>query len=329
MNLTTRPTQPGDLRECLPLIADRAFYKKTDLPRLLSFWRYLLKERLTHSIIVEDSERPVDDRIVFFGLSLFVSDEFVQEAKSSLPPPLPRRLFERWLKGRRVFLNRKEIASHHSGTGLNLFGVYYGFKELPPTELPLVNAKMMEAFYQVHSGYQIKEYTVNVFGDETVADVLQHDFVLWRDYRECPPGLLPEGLPGPRLMGANRDQCRKPKSMYSIFRLFYAPAPRFHFSNGEKDVLERALSGETDQEISKTFHLSLWAIKKRWQGLYEKVELLDPKLLTPQKNNQPLPEENSKIERRRYFLDYLRNHLEEIRPTLNPRRKNAAAGKGA
>jgi DNA-binding CsgD family transcriptional regulator len=324
MNLTTRPTLPGDLKECLPLIADRAVYKKEDIPRLLSFWHYLLKKRLTHSVVVEDSEKPAGDRIVFFGLTLFVSDEFIQEAKTSLPPPLPRRLFERWLKGRRVFLNRKEIASHHSGAGLNLFGVYYGFKPLPPSELPLVNAKMMESFYQIHSGYRIKEYTVNVFGAEAVADVLQHDFVVWRDYREGPPGPLPEGPSGPYLMGASRENCREPKSMYSIFRLFHPPAPRFHFSPGEKDVLERALFGETDQEISKSLHLSLWAIKKRWQGAYERIEKGDPKLLGPKKDGPDTFPDSPKAERRRYFLDYLRQHLEEIRPTLGPRRKNAA-----
>lgn len=327
--LNTRPTQPQDFSECFGLIEERAYYTPAEQPRLLSFWRYLLKGRMTHSIVVEDVESPLGQRLLFFGMTTFVTDEFIREVRTMLPPPLSHRLFERWLKGRRCFLNRKEIARGNSGEGLNLVLLHTGWKQGLPDDVKLsVDFRVMDAFFRVHSGFQIKEYLRDIFTEGHRMVLQNHDARLRREYAGPFPS-LPDGSLWPLcLMGVKRDEGTRPTGRASLLNLFHGSRPRFGFTQGEKDVLEKALEGETDQAISKSLRLTLWAIKKRWQGVYEKVEKLHARLLMPKSSRLTDRPESSKVERRRYFLEYLREHLEEIRPTLSLPRKKAALGPG-
>lgn len=86
--------------------------------------------------------------------------------------------------------------------------------------------------------------------------------------------------------------------------LFFAQKPRFRFSFGEQRLLELALLEASDDQASKELCLSPDAIKKRWRSIYQKVET-DPELLG---------ESESGVARRRTLLNYLRQHLEELRP---------------
>jgi hypothetical protein len=71
MNLSFRPTQPKDLKECLPLAKDIPFFTKAEYPRLIAFWTELLKDRMMYSAVVEDHGRPVGQRILAFRMHLF------------------------------------------------------------------------------------------------------------------------------------------------------------------------------------------------------------------------------------------------------------------
>lgn len=277
MHLAYRPTGPKDLAESFNLIKDRLFYPKQDQPRLFAFWRYLLKNRMALSTVVEDSERPAGKKICAFGMSLFVQDEFARQAQTVLDLPFSRRAFESWLKDRRVFLNRKEIAQHNSKDTLNLFVLHYGWEPRPSEEAVLLNAKFIESFFHIHSGYQIKEFLTENLTPEETAIILNHSLFLRWSFPEYDPA---GARPFPHtLTGARREEYDSPQKMYAFALLLHAQRPRFSLSQGEKDVLERVLLGETDQETARSLHLTIWAIKKRWQGIYGKVDMADAGLL--------------------------------------------------
>ena len=93
--------------------------------------------------------------------------------------------------------------------------------------------------------------------------------------------------------------------------------PRFHFRPGQKKILLEALRGETDEGIAETLGISLWTIKKRWQAIYDKVLEKDPDLLTENMSKGPKKvgsEAGKSKQRRRFLLEYLRHHPEEIGP---------------
>jgi hypothetical protein len=72
------------------------------------------------------------------------------------------------------------------------------------------------------------------------------------------------------------------------------------------------LLGESDEEIAKSLGISLITVKKRWQGIYDKVERVDAELLAEASQEN---QENGKMkQRRRYLLKNLRDHPEELWP---------------
>jgi DNA-binding CsgD family transcriptional regulator len=214
-------------------------------------------------------------------------------------------------------LNRKEIAAHNSKGGLNLVVTHYGIEQRPMQEFIALNGKFIESFFYLHSGYQIKEFLTENFTPEDTAITLSHSLFIRRTYPEYVPGNKPS-FPH-TLVGARREEFNDREKMFAFALLLHSQPSRFGFSQGEKDVLERALLGETDQEIARSLHFTVWAVKKRWQGIYEKVENTNTSLFTPKDTGSE--EENQKVERRRLLLDYLRTHLEEIRPTLKVLKK--------
>jgi hypothetical protein len=81
--------------------------------------------------------------------------------------------------------------------------------------------------------------------------------------------------------------------------------------------------GETCEKLATSLSLSPWTVKKRWAVIYERVTDVDSELLPP-----PIAcgarASSRGAERRRHLLNYLRQHLEELRPyepLLPPQRR--------
>jgi DNA-binding CsgD family transcriptional regulator len=99
----------------------------------------------------------------------------------------------------------------------------------------------------------------------------------------------------------------------NVAGLFIYTAPRFHFSRSQRALLQHALMGETCERVAASLSLSPWTVKKRWRAIYERVMDVDNELLPP-----PIAYgvhvSSRGEERRRHLLNYLRQHLEELRP---------------
>jgi DNA-binding CsgD family transcriptional regulator len=91
--------------------------------------------------------------------------------------------------------------------------------------------------------------------------------------------------------------------------LFNAPAPRFGFAPAEQRVLLRALLGETNREVASELGLSVQTVNKTWESAIRRIEMIAPCLLAAQE-----PDGKRGGEKRRHVLDYLRYHMEELRP---------------
>ena len=70
--------------------------------------------------------------------------------------------------------------------------------------------------------------------------------------------------------------------------------------------------GETCETLATSLSLSPWTVKKRWRAIYERVADIDRDLLPPSIAYGPTSSRGA--ERRRQLLNYLRQHVEELRP---------------
>ena len=78
-------------------------------------------------------------------------------------------------------------------------------------------------------------------------------------------------------------------------------------------MLSSALTGATDEHLSRTLDISIPAIKKTWASIYRRVADHMPELVPDAFQSDAGGAPPGK-EKRRELLGYLREHPEELRP---------------
>jgi len=339
-----RPVQLGDLEECFDCIRDGfAFREEGARQQLQSMWRELLQRGMMTAAVIEDRSAPLGQRIVWFCSKVYLTDTYAHSLIRGELPPLPsRQIFDLWrCKQPLPLLSQAEIRRINSvpayGEGVTLLVLHYGAPSaLFYSDRWLEVAGNLIAFTEYFTGgYRTRELLEEFYEEYTWSMAQGAGFTLRTDYAGDPgcQGQTHLG-PQPRLYGVNATEANAlPGTLASaIFR--YQP-PRFFFKLSEQELLLSALLGDTDEETSAHLNVAYVTIKKRWQGIYERVEQVMPEIFTvsdlktpkPVETTQPvaLPMMRRGPEKRRYLLTYLRHHFEELRPVV-PRESHLSEG---
>ncbi len=323
MSLTFRATQPKDFPQCLEISQERFLFKTPESRKeLFGFWRKILDDRSVMSIVVEENDGLAGKSIVGFLMSFFAADDFAREMRTTLPPFLAPQVMKRWKKRdkRGPFLNHKALAQQNARGALNITTLHYGVEPRETFELEaLIRIKIPEAHLSLYGGYQIGQYLHEVYGLNNRDIMSQAGCLIRRDYADFLESPLTRDH-RPFLMGINREEGMKKPNFIGV--IFSFAAPRLDFSFGEQAVLEKAFLGEIDKNIAPALGLTVWAVDKRWQGIYAKVEKVDHSILGPMGKKNDAEYQKT---RRKYLLDYLRTQLEELRPyAKTPQNKKTA-----
>ena len=305
---------PTDLVHCAELLPP-GFRAPGPVQRhLIELWGRLLAGEARTFPIFEDLERAYPASIEGFGLSVFVSDRFLAEFCASPQPYVSALLYERMLAGDDVVLTPEQLVRANATTGINVLSLHFGLRnhDLSDARTAQVLTTMGAAFYFFHGGYRISTLTAEVYGAAAAAYMAAGGFRLTEDFQKRSPGTFADLPPDqyPYLFMLRREWV-EPAAVNPLTHLFYAPAPRIGFSATERRVLERALLNETDGSIARNLGISDDTVKKTWRNIYERVG---------RNAGYLLPEERRTAaggrgqEKRRHLLEYLRTHLEELRP---------------
>lgn len=307
-----------DLANCYALHESlRLPYAETSRRILPEIWRTLLCTGAMKLFLVEDRAKPVGSRVVSFNAIIFVTDEFRLEARLTLPPYLGIEFARRYLSRQLPVLNREGIARANAGDGLNIMMCFEGWAQdgFSSEQFLATREKQSEAFHLTLRGYRIKEFLTDPIGTERSQWMLDAGAHLRRDYSEyfrknrLP---IPESSRRPCLVGLTKEEAlAHPGS--NIASLFIYTAPRFQFSRSQRALLRHAIMGETHEKLARSLSLSPWTVKKRWRAIYERVMDVDNELLPPSIAYGTHVSSRGE-ERRRHLLNYLRQHLEELRP---------------
>ncbi len=284
---------------------------------LAGAWHAWLRDGVMQMTVLEDAHRPPDDRRIAFGSSIFVSAEFAEEAKTTLPPPLAEQVIHHWHAGRSPVLSMDAVREANSGPGLTLLVLCIGWlPRLSAEELRWAKAKLLEALLFFHSGYLLNEVLQEVYSEDerdrgqAAGAFVKNDYAA---FYAAHPDLLPLPEHRPFLMGGSRAETRDGSYLSPLF--FYRP-PHFYFKTGEQELLCLALLDCDDEAAASELHLSPSTIQKRWRMIYERVMLAEPEFF-------PAGSADSGTRgaaKRHRLLAYLRGHLEEMRPVHAPRR---------
>ena len=284
---------------------------------LPEMWCTLLLKGAMQFCLVINRAKPVGSQIVSFSAVVFVTDEFCTEARSKLFPYVGVELARRNLSRQSPILNREEVARANAVDGLNVMVCFEGWAHdsLSPDQVLAARAKQHDALHLALSGYHIKEFLANPIGVNTTQWMLDAGARFGGDYSNYFRKhhlRKPEPSRGPSLVGLTKAEAlAHPGSNLSA--LFIYTPPRFRFNRSQRVLLRHALMGETCDQVAASLSISAWTVKKRWQAIYERVEDIDTDLLPPAIACGSRASSRG-TERRRPLLNYLRQHLEELRP---------------
>jgi hypothetical protein len=184
---------------------------------------------------------------------------------------------------------------------MDFFG-NFGVIDLADAELANFWAVNHEGYHFSHFGYNYQAMWHEVLHPHHVAELQTQGLHIDRQL------MLADGETATVLRLTAEEALADPYRRFCA--LFFPPKPCFHFSSGEQMLLEYALLECSDADATYGLHLSVDAVKKRWRSIYQKVDLMNPELLSGA---------DSGSARRRSLLHYLRHHLEELRPYREPK----------
>lgn len=307
--------QRGDIPECVdilrnhPVVGPRYGKAIEELPAALS----LLLESDAQTTSVMFSEERTTAPICWIGISVFVTDDFLDDLKK--PPHfwVGAELASRLVRGRSPLLTGKEVREANSQGGLNLLcweGTTRGGSELNGEWLRF----MMSTFIEKHRGYLWKEIiAAQPESMDYLLLALNTGARFWDPltgaYTSARRETLADVLHKPHVLGVSRDMDRGELMGSWAGALFDYHPPVVGLSQSEQRLLTFALTGLTDEHLADALGISLSAVKKQWISIHRRVQDAKPELISTD-----VPASGRGKEKRRRLLAYLRGHPEELRP---------------
>lgn len=333
-----RLVQEEDLPACLDLFDrnGRCWLSprvREHLPRLWADWLAQDRRYPKSFVVWEDLRTPHGPRIEAVGTSHFVRDEVYDTLMQTPRPYLMDRLYGMVLDGHQPFLDQRETAHANAGEGLSLLMPLYLQREHDLTHpdsqrlMPLGPA----AWYFCHAGYNVRRLLGEVYGRPGGAYMSAGGFRLAHVFdapQDLPPGLPPDSEPHQHVLD-RKDLPPGAINPLSLW-LLHAQAPSLGLSPSLQTVAVYALQGDTDRAIAARLGISADAVKQAWRGILRAVSQHLPDLggeAAGAGMGDGTPVRGA--EHRRIVIEYLRQHMEELRPWADPRRGAASVRHGA
>jgi hypothetical protein len=317
MRLTYRRARKGDFDEF-----HRAFFMyardnqalRADLERE---WNVFHANAMTQSMIVDDIDRAIGRRMVGIAQMAFVTDGLVKFLMSD-PTPYAKVHASRVLPdGSWPLVTEERARIANSGCGLNVLATRWEWEVERSTvdERRSVREYLAARFALFYEGYNFNRLIMESIGREGLTLALNSGFRLLTDYskhwRGSPNDHLHDNQP--YLSIALREESAAQEGTF-VSHYFSYRQPHLHLKPHECELLWLALLGIPDFRAAGELFITPDAVKKRWDSIYARVQDSAPEIL-PEGRDDDKPVRGTA--KRDILLRYLREHLEEIRPTVN------------
>lgn len=316
--MLSHPMTAKDVQTCVELLAahpvERHRYGQL-LKYLPTVWKNLLRTDSIISSVMKDTETGASHPQAF-GVSAFVTDEFLQRCKTPHPRWIGRELVRQISRGDSPVLTPKEIREANSRDGLNL--VAWTGHVCPVREEDRIRwlTELSNAFMQEHRGFRVKEAVTQPVDAVGLRVVLNSGPFLWHSgdgcYKEAGDLNLDKLICSPFIVGINRELAACYMGTWTS-TLFLYNSPRIFLRPAEQTLLRSALKGLTDEELSNELGLSLSFVKKTWHSIYVRAAEKVPDLHLDRTDGLFIRRGREKKQR---VLAYVRNYPEELRPIL-------------
>ena len=275
------------------------------------------------ALTVFEDEEPAGLRVSSFAGGLFARDEVVAAYLAAPYPGLLSAMLDGLGRGEQPLLTLEEIRKANSGPGLNLlvFPIPLGTLDWHDARLERLRRLAPQAFVRAIGGHRLRAIYYEVFDDD-VATYLQaggyrllHDWASHAGTDFIPPGCRP------RMLRLTADDL-PPGAMSMASQMFDPPAARLGLTVAEQRVALRALDGASDRAIAEALGLSTETIRSNWRSIYRRLDHVLPEFDAPAPHGDDAARG---LEKRRVAVEYLRQNMHELRPTLAVTRRGSSA----
>jgi hypothetical protein len=315
MRIRRRSMVVGDVQPCAELIAahplERKRYGKL-VDQVSTVWKGLLRSGSLITCVLEGVEagKPC---VQGFGLSTFVTDEFLRRCKMPSVRWIGPEIVRCLMRGESPILGTKGVRDANSNEGLSLVAWAAALRPQNEGDRSQVQMELMSAFMQGHLGFKLKEVVSQPIDAIMMEVVLNSGGVLWDSreerYIEANNVNAQEVIQRPFILGASRETTERHLSWTTT--LFQYNQPRIYFRPAEQRLLLAALKGSKDEELSDELGVSLSFVKKTWSSIYNRAVEKLPEL---ELDISTGPVGQRGKEKKRRVLSHLREHVEELRP---------------
>lgn len=314
--LRARLAGHGDLAECLDLLPSWLPLSAAVREALPSLWTRLLWSPGFNADVIEDVSRPAGQRLVGLGMSIALDARWQARLRDD-PPPFAAAQFYTDLHDRRFEpLTDRELAQANARGEVSYLVLHYAQRLTDLDDPDTVNllAFAMSMFRQAHGGHRLREIYQEGMGPEI--EYLASMGFRPKTTRARDAGQA-HGSPGhPELYGLTRDEAMRMLPGQLVRDVFQFTPPLLGFTQSERKVLRLAVTDWADEDIAAELDISENTVKKLWRSIHQRVAARMPGLY-----NDPayFPDPDAGIrgpEKRRGLIQYLRQHLEELRPHL-------------
>jgi len=262
MRVSVRFAVPEDVPICVAM-GPFAFGRSDAEQQRIASWLHqlLLQGRALCAVVVNES-----DKLLGFGLSLFISDRFREYLLSARFIRLLGRELEYYAHSHSV-LDRRAILRQHCRDGLNLVGFYGWRNDLPNEQIETVKTRLYRSFAYLHYGYHLKSFLKEVYGEHERSFYTAIGCSVYRtpiDYRQADQPFQPY------LIGQTRDEACFP---YRIADIFQFGPPPVNLTERQRTIGQMAyLMRMDDQQIADCLGVSTGTIYNAWYRLRRKLD---------------------------------------------------------
>jgi hypothetical protein len=312
--MSWRPIRPAELEECLSLNPKNMGDELVGRARAVAAWQRLRRARSFRAVVIESDVPVKGHRIVGFAANVFVAASFAERETADPKPGVNARLISSIVSGDGVALTAKQLAYENTQGSLHLIVVQ-------PCSMPavLTREERQDVIRQISlanlscfDGYRVCQVLMEATSEDEIE--IAKSFQVWKllstleDYHRRNPG-----------NSWNRD-----RALFAIdlagghsfeVKAGHNREPILGLRNSDQELLEAALRGTTDTELSVELGLKLPALKKRWASVFNRVAAAKPDLLPGLGDDLDRPTRGRQKKHR--LLAYVREHPEELRPFLH------------
>jgi hypothetical protein len=309
-----------DLLPCVELLKLEGCFKAppTVWAAMPSAWSAGLATERLGLLIYEEIGLTGVERLQSFGMTLMVSDDFALHLRSGARAFAANEVYMNLSFSKEHVLTRNEVAKANAGSGLNLMILHNPLRHRSPHD-PRLSAIMptgLAGFQFAHGGYNVKSILWEVYGSFLATSLASGGYSLVDNFSDQAEIQLIEEGRRPFLMGQIRSHGNDQPYQSESLLLNVQTKPLLRLTPTQQRLLKHAFFELDDRELGQALDVSLNSIKQIWQGIFGKARQHLPEVFLEANASDPDSEQDMKRHHspRRAVLNYVRQHLEELRP---------------